>query len=141
MEQGIGSLTFENRQLTEQKSDSGTRAGLIYLNPKESQQNSNDTDSSPRQFYNQTRKKQPVKKDSPANQPQSITQSSRGLTNVTRTLYDPNAAATTPKPPPIVSTIQPTTTVKIISNSASSPQPQSPAPLMNPQQMQEFHQQ
>lgn len=144
-------MTFENRKLTEQKPVSETRTGggLIHLNQnqKESNSNSNEIDSSTRQFYNQTRKKQTNKRDLPANQPQSITQSSRGLTNVTRTLYDPNAA-TTPKHPP-VSVIQPTTTtttVKAISNPVSSPPvppppTSAPTPLMNTPPMQEFHQQ
>lgn len=138
-------MTFENQKLPEQKSTiSETRPGIIYLNNnnnKDSNQDSNDTDSSPRQFYNQTRKKQVNKKDMPANQPQSITQSSRGLTNVKRTLYDPNAP--TPKTPPI-SLIQPITTVKITSNPLPSqllPSTPPPPPSNTQQQMQEFYQQ
>ncbi len=135
-------MTFENQKLSEQKPATETRAGLIYLNNNNNnKEDSNDTDSSPRQFYNQTRKKQPNKKDIPANRPQSITQSSRGLTNVTRTLYDPNAP--TPKTPPI-SLIQPTTTVKIASNPLPSPLLPStppPPPINTQQQMQEFYQQ
>jgi hypothetical protein len=139
-------MTFENQKLSEQKPATETRAGLIYLNNNNNnKEDSNDTDSSPRQFYNQTRKKQPNKKDIPANRPQSITQSSRGLTNVTRTLYDPNAP--TPKTPPI-SVIQPTTTaaIKLAPNPPPSSQPLSPPPPPIPsntqqQQMQEFYQQ
>lgn len=131
-------MTFENQKLSEQKSSTTeTRAGLIYLNNKESQQNSNDTNSSPRQYYNQTRKKPQNKKDI---QPQPITQSLRGLTNVTRTLYDPNAP--TPKTPPI-SVIQPTIpTVKPSPNPLPPPPPPPPPSSVNTQQqMQEFYQQ
>jgi hypothetical protein len=140
-------MTFENKKISEQKSTSETRGGLIYLNnnnnttTKESNQDSNNNDTSPRQYYNQTRKKPTNKREIPANRPQSITQSSRGLTNVTRTLYDPNAP--TPKTPPI-SVIQPTTTAAI--KLAPNPQPLSPPPPPIPsntqqQQMQEFYQQ
>lgn len=131
-------MTFENKKLSEQKSTSETHPGLIYLNNKESTQDSNETDTSSRQFYNQTRKKQPNK---PRNQPQSITQSSRGLTNVTRTLYDPNAP--TPKTPTTISLTQPSTTVKITSNPCPPPTP-TPAPPLSTntqQHMQEFYQQ
>jgi len=134
-------MTFENQKLSEQKSsNTETRAGLIYLNNnnKESNQDINETDSPPRQFYNQTRKKQQNKKDSPSNRPQPITQSLRGLTNVTRTLYDPNAP--TPKTPPI-SLIQPTTTVKITQNPLLPPPPPPPPPINTQHQMQEFYQQ
>jgi hypothetical protein len=129
-------MTFENQKLSEQKSSSETRAGLIYLHNKESHPETNDPDSSPRQFYNQTRKKQQNKKETSSNQPQSITQSSRGLTNVTRTLYDPNAP--TPKTPPIP-LIQPTTTVKVAPNPPPPPPP--PPSTHTQQQMQEFYQQ
>jgi len=132
-------MTFENQKLSEQKPSTETRAGLIYLNNKESHQDINETDSPPRQFYNQTRKKQQNRKDIPSNQPQPITQSLRGLTNVTRTLYDPNAP--TPKTPPI-SVIQPTTTVKVAANPPPPPTPPPPPPPINTQQqMQEFYQQ
>jgi len=131
-------MTFENQKLSEQKSSTETRAGLIYLNNnnKESHQDINETDSSSRQFYNQTRKKQQNKKDIPPNQPKPITQSLRGLNNVTRTLYDPNAP--TPKTPPI-SLIQPTATVKISQNPLPPPPP--PPPINTQHQMQEFYQQ
>jgi hypothetical protein len=141
LDKRIESMTFENQKLSEQKSTSETRGGLIYLNnnTKESNQDSNDTDTSPRQFYNQTRKKPSNKKPFPANQPQSITQSSRGLTNVTRTLYDPNAPTSKT---PSVSVIQPTTTVKIASNPVpSQPLSPPPPPTNTQQQMQEFYQQ
>ena len=129
-------MTFENKTLSEQKSE--TRGGLIYLNNKESQQDSNEIDSSsPRQFYNQTRKTPQNNKSNSSNQPQSVTQSSRGLTNVKRTLYDPNAP--TPKTPPI-SQIQPITTVKIASNLPPPPPPSLLSTNTQPQ-MQEFHQQ
>jgi hypothetical protein len=131
-------MTFENQSLAEQKT-SETRAVLIYLNNKESHEDTNEIDSPPRQFYNQTRKKPTNNKPARANQPQSVTQSLRGLTNVTRTLYDPNAP--TPKTPPI-SQIQPTTTttVKITSNPPLVPPPP-PPPTNTQQQMQEFYQQ
>jgi hypothetical protein len=139
-------MTFENQKLSEQKSSTTeTRAGLIYLNnkDKESHQDTNDTDSPPRQFYNQTRKKQQQqqnKKEISSNQPQPITQSLRGLTNVTRTLYDPNAP--TPKTPPI-SLIQPTTTTTAVKVSPNppAPPPPPPPPTNTQQQMQEFYQQ
>ncbi|CAF0836627.1 unnamed protein product [Rotaria sordida] len=134
LDKRIESMTFENQKLTEQKT-SETRAGLIFLNNKESQDDTNEIDSSPRQFYNQTRKQQQNKKPIRSNQPQSITQSLRGLTNVTRTLYDPNAP--TPKTPPI----QQLTTVKVPPNPPSQP-PLPPPPLSTStqQQMQEFYQ-
>ncbi|CAF0918786.1 unnamed protein product [Rotaria sordida] len=134
LDKRIESMTFENQKLTEQKT-SETRAGLIFLNNKESQDDTNEIDSSPRQFYNQTRKQQQNKKPIRSNQPQSITQSLRGLTNVTRTLYDPNAP--TPKTPPI----QQLTTVKVPLNPPSQP-PLPPPPLSTStqQQMQEFYQ-
>lgn len=49
--------------------------------------NNNNTISAPKQYYNQNRKQQ---------RPSQSQQSIRGLTNITRTLYDPNA----PNPPP-----------------------------------------
>ncbi|CAF0975725.1 unnamed protein product [Adineta ricciae] len=119
VEKGIKSMTFENQTLSKPKSPEppATRGGLIFLNNtnnnKDTHQETPETESLPRQYYNQTRKSQANKKPTLSNQPQSITQSSRGLTNVTRTLYDPNAP--TPKTPP-VSLIQPTTTVKTIPN-------------------------
>jgi hypothetical protein len=123
-------MTFENQKLSEQK-PSDTRGGLIFLNNKESPQDTTEPNSSPRQYYNQTRNKKPT----PSNQPRSVTQSLRGLTNVTRTLYDPNAPA--PKTPP-VALIQPITTVKV----APNPSPPPPPPMTNTQQqMQEFYQQ
>ena len=113
-------MTFENQTLSKAKAPEppATRGGLIFLNNtnnnKDTHQETSDTESLPRQYYNQTRKSQANnKKPTLSNQPQSITQSSRGLTNVTRTLYDPNAPP--PKTPPI-SLIQPTTTVKTIPN-------------------------
>lgn len=142
LEKRIETMTFENQNLSEQKSTNESRAGLIYLNPKEPQQNSNETNSSSRQYYNQSRKKQQQqqnKKDISSNQPQPITQSSRGLTNVTRTLYDPNAP--TPKTPPI-SVIQPTTIAKPSPTSLPPPPPPPPPTSANTQQqMQEFYQQ
>ena len=133
LDKRIESMTFENQALSEQKPSESRAAGLIFLHNKESQQDTDEIDCSQRQFYNQTRKKQQQNKKSVStSQPQSVTQSLRGLTNVTRTLYDPNAPA--PKTPP-VSVIQPITTVKVIPNPP-------PPPLMNnQQQMQEFYQQ
>ncbi|CAF3865214.1 unnamed protein product [Rotaria sp. Silwood2] len=143
LDKRIESMTFENQKLTKQKS-SETHAGLIFLNNKESHDDTNEIDSSPRQFYNQTRKKPQQqqqqnnnnKKQTLSNQPQSITQSSRGLTNVTRTLYDPNAP--TPKTPPT----QQLTTVKVPPNPPPQQQPPAPPPLSTntQQQMQEFYQ-
>jgi hypothetical protein len=135
LDKRIESMTFENQALSEQKPSQSGAAGLIFLNTKETRQDTDDIDCSTRQFYNQTRKKQQNKSSMPSNQPQPITQSLRGLTNVRRTLYDPNAPA--PKTPP-VSVIQPITTVKV------TPNPPPPPPLLptnNQQQMQEFYQQ
>ena len=128
-------MTFENQTLSEQKS-AETRAGLIILNSKKSHQDADDIDSSPREFYNQTRKKQQNKNIIHSSQPQSVTQSLRGLTNVTRTLYDPNAPTLKPLP---VSNTQPITTIKVASN--PPPTPSSASISTNTQQqMQEFYQ-
>ena len=137
-------MTFENKNLTETK-PSETRAGLIYLQKKET----NETPvATPRQFPNQSRKRSSAKKNSSSpppstpNQPQPITQSLRGLTNVTRTLYDPNAP--TPKTPPIT-VIQPQTSAKTTSTPPAAPLSPVPQTNVNPQvmsaQLQEFHQQ
>ena len=87
-------------------------------------------------YKKQANNKKPV----PASQPQSVTQSLRGLTNVKRTLYDPNAPA--PKTPPVIN-IQPITTVRVAQNPTLLQQPQQqPSPSStNTQQMQEFYQQ
>ncbi|CAF4443768.1 unnamed protein product, partial [Adineta steineri] len=71
-----------------------------------------------------------------SNQPRSVTQSLRGLTTVTRTLYDPNAP--TPKTPPAAH-IQPITTIKVAPNPSPPPPPPS-LPTNTQQQMQEFYQ-
>ena len=134
-------MTFENRKFSKATSNE-TRAGLIFLQKKESNQDNYEPDSSPRQFHNQSRKKTTTKSSTPTNQPQPINQSLRGLTNVTRTLYDPNAPAA--KTPP-VTVIQPTTNVKVTNspgpttNSTSSPLMSSP--IGNVAQIQEFQQQ
>ena len=132
LDKRIESMTFENQTLSESK-PSDAHAGLIFLPTKESHAETNDTESSQRQFYNQTRAKQQTRKPSVPSQPRPITQSSRGLTNVTRTLYDPNAPP--PKTPPMP-TVQTISTPKIL------PSPQPTPPLANSQaQIQEFHQQ
>ncbi|CAF1446008.1 unnamed protein product [Rotaria magnacalcarata] len=141
LDKRLETMTFENQKLSEPKIPE-TRGGLIFLNNKETHDNTNETESSPREFYNQTRKKQTNnKKPMSASQPQSVTQSLRGLTNVTRTLYDPNAPA--PKTPPVIN-IQPITTVRVAQNPTllQQPPPPPPSPLStNTQQMQEFYQQ
>ena len=142
LEKRIETMTFENQTLSEAK-PAGTRGGLIFLQKKEDAEVEADhleADSSPREFYNQTRKKPSARKPSQPHQTQPITQSLRGLNNVTRTLYDPNAPA--PKTPP-VAVIQPTSTVKL---AAALPPPSlsSAAPVVSPNspvQMPEFHQQ
>jgi hypothetical protein len=129
-------MTFENKTISEVK-PSDTRAGLIYLQKKESIDDNNDTSSSSRQFYNQTRKKATTTKSLSPKQPQPITQTLRGLTNVTRTLYDPNAP--TPKTPPM-SVIQPITVVKIVPTISHQPSSVNTT-SNNPAQIQEFQQQ
>ncbi|CAF3881571.1 unnamed protein product [Adineta steineri] len=139
LDKRVQSMTFENQTLSEPKSSSSetTRSGgLIFLNNKESHEDTHESDSSPKQFFNQTRRNQSNKKPMLSNQPRSVTQSLRGLTNVTRTLYDPNAP--TPKTPPAAH-IQPITTIKVAPNPSPPPPPPS-LPTNTQQQMQEFYQ-
>ena len=146
-------MTFENKKVTESKSSTETHAGLIYLNNNNNNNNNNstassskespsDNHSSPRQYHNQTRKKSSQqKKEIPSNQPQSITQSSRGLTNVTRTLYDPNAPASKIQSVSVIQPIPTTPTVKLVTNSTQfTPSPPPLMPTNTQQQIQEFHQ-
>lgn len=134
-------MTFENKKITESK-PSETRAGLIHLQKKETNESST---SNSRQVSFSSRKNQSTKKNASSptpttpNQPQPITQSLRGLTNVTRTLYDPNAP--TPKTPPLT-VIQPQTSVKVVSTpSAPAASSSSPVPQTTSVQLQEFDQQ
>ena len=138
LEKRIETMTFENQTLAESK-PSETRGGLLFLQKQEAADHP-EAEDSPREFYNQTRKKPPMKKSPLPSRPQPITQSLRGLNNVTRTLYDPNAPA--PKTPP-VAVIQPINTVKV-ALVPPSPAPCSAASAMSPNspvQMPEFHQQ
>lgn len=141
LEKRIETMTFENQTLSEAKPAGTTRGGLIFLQKKEDAEVDHpEADSSPREFYNQTRKQPSARKPSQPHRAQPITQSLRGLNNVTRTLYDPNAPA--PKTPP-VAVIQPTSTVKL---AAALPPPSllSAATTASPNssvQMPEFHQQ
>jgi hypothetical protein len=125
-------MTFENQARVDTK-PSETRGGLIFLQKKDTSIDDHiETNTSPRDNPNVNRKKGSTKKPTIHNQPQSVTQSSRGLTNVTRTLYDPNAP--TPKTPPIA-VVQPITTVKSVPIATVPPMQTNTAPV------QEFYQQ
>lgn len=104
----VETMTFENRNFTQENSSKTPRAGLIFLNKSEEKEARNNG----KEFNNKSRKNSAPT----TNQARPITQSSRGLTNVTRTLYDPNSPTMKFSP---ISVIQPATTN--ISTSLSIP--------------------